>query len=355
MSRYPTAFVTMQDPSEAELTALRAFIKDRCRYGVYGKEIAPTTGQPHVHAALFFGAAMTTSAMHKKITGKRMSDIACPIKCRDPTNIHFCPDYCKKGIQPHAEWELDGNKGLHFGDDADFWEHGTIPQQGKRTDLDEALKLIQQEPNWRSVINNPEITSVVAKNMTWARSVFDAKPPKPIENFEPREWQAELIARLEEEPDDRTIHWVYDTKGGAGKSTLCNYLIRNYGATLLAGKAQDMFFAYDMEKIVLVDLPRSTKDEYINYGAIEKLKDGVFFSGKYASALKVRDGNAHVVVFSNHTPQEGAWTSDRVNLIDLALPPHPRVLAAAQVPSANVPARPGFSVSIGTPPVIDPA
>ena len=82
-----------------------------------------------------------------------------------------------------------------------------------------------------------------------------------------------------------------------------------------------MFYAYDMQKIVLVDIPRSTKDEYINYGAIEKLKDGVFFCGKYTSAMKIRNKNAHVVVFSNHEPEPGKWTSDRLFMIRLSEPP----------------------------------
>ena len=46
--------------------------------------------------------------------------------------------------------------------------------------------------------------------------------------------------------------------------------------------------------------------------------DGIFFSGKYTSCLKVRNHNAHVVVFSNHEPERLKWTADRLHLIHLS-------------------------------------
>lgn len=310
------ALLTLHDYEESDLDKIRAFAEN-CKYLGFCKEVCPTTDRPHVHVVLQHKRQVAASVLHK-LCAPKVIDAKFPLRCTDPTNKHFVCDYLKKGTQSKAEWKLDGSAGQHYGDDAVFEEFGEFVPDGHRSDLDEARRVIQDAPNFRTVLNDTTITDTVAKNMTWARAVFDAKKPKPIENFQPRPWQAALLERLAEPPDDRTIIWVYDPLGAAGKTTLSNYLVRNHGATILAGKAQDMFYAYDMEKIVIVDLPRSTKDEFINYGAIEKLKDGIFFSGKYASALKCRDFNAHVIVFSNHEPEADKWTADRVLMIRLS-------------------------------------
>lgn len=39
--------------------------------------------------------------------------------------------YCKKGEQPHTEWETLKNQGPNFGKNADFWENGEVPQDCK--------------------------------------------------------------------------------------------------------------------------------------------------------------------------------------------------------------------------------
>lgn len=52
------------------------------------------------------------------------------------------------------------------------------------------------------------------------------------------------------------------------------------------------------------------------YQALEALKDGIMYSGKYEGGLCVFD-TLHVVVFSNEGPKDGMLSEDRVNLIRL--------------------------------------
>ena len=72
-----------------------------------------------------------------------------------------------------------------------------------------------------------------------------------------------------------------------------------------------------MQDIAIFDFPRESQ-EFINYGAIEKIKDGCYHSGKYEGKIVVRDFDAHVVVFSNFDPKEEKLSSDRWDIRYLA-------------------------------------
>ncbi|MGN5493399.1 hypothetical protein, partial [Campylobacter coli] len=62
-----------------------------------------------------------------------------------------------------------------------------------------------------------------------------------------------------EEPDDRSIYWIYDTVGNMGKSVFCKWAAVKLGATVLNnGSFSDIAFSLpDSPKIVLFDLPRT--------------------------------------------------------------------------------------------------
>lgn len=89
---------------------------------------------------------------------------------------------------------------------------------------------------------------------------------------------------------------------GAGKDVL--YAVGQYVEENQAGP-----------KVVLFDFPRSTKG-FISYPAIEKCKDGIFFSGKYESKAFIMNV-PHVVCFSNTKPKLDEMSMDRWKLIDL--------------------------------------
>ena len=101
-----------------------------------------------------------------------------------------------------------------------------------------------------------------------------------------------------------------DYKGAAGKSRLSEYLIRNHGAVVLSGKSADMLHGYDNQAIVIIDCPREAV-EYFNYGCVETIKDGVYFTGKYTSRMVVRDKPCHVLVFTNVDLDMTKWSADR--------------------------------------------
>lgn len=62
-------------------------------------------------------------------------------------------------------------------------------------------------------------------------------------------------------------------------------------------------------RIVIWDVPRYSLD-YINYAAMEEVKNGCFASTKYESGMCVFR-NPHVVVFANAPPDYAKMSKDR--------------------------------------------
>ena len=126
-----------------------------------------------------------------------------------------------------------------------------------------------------------------------------------------RPWQAEIIDLIKLDPHPRHIIWVHGPVGGEGKSSFCKYLVANYGAFYCAGgKTADIVYGYKGQRIVLMDLARDSHD-YVNYGALEQLKNGLLFNTKYNSGMRQFE-TPHVLVMSNFMWDEAKMSHDRV-------------------------------------------
>lgn len=320
---------TFNNPSEDQIENVKGYLTDKCTYGVFGfehwhrtdeecpEEWLPAEGTPHLQGyyELANRSKLGTQIRRPEFQGAHLET------ARASGTVNT--DYCRK------EWDRR-QAAIARGEEVEPMDPRLEPfvvgemradrtGQGHRTDLDELKEFIENCSTWKQVIRDGP--AAVAKNLGYAKQLFNAKTPRSIA-FAPRTgFQKDLLDMVQEVPDDRKIVWIYDPQGGMGKSTLCNALIRNHGAFYCAGKGADMFYAYDFERIVLIDVPRSTTEEYISYGAIEKLKDGLIFSPKYESGMKIRDDPAHVIVFANCKPAEGKWTEDRLDLRQISPAP----------------------------------
>lgn len=132
-----------------------------------------------------------------------------------------------------------------------------------------------------------------------------------------RPWQRSILDIVEGPADERTVHWVFDKDGGKGKTTLARYICVTYGALCIGGKTSDIMFAASEGEadVYVINAARST--EAFAYEAVENLKDGLWFSGKYESKSKVLDYNVHVIVFSNKQPDYGKFTLDRWKVYEI--------------------------------------
>lgn len=138
------------------------------------------------------------------------------------------------------------------------------------------------------------------------------------------DWQKKLIKILEEEPDDRTLNWIWEREGGIGKTTFQKYVFTNMEKVIvLSGKSADMkngIIQYEekngcLPRIVLINIPRTSLD-YVSYAGIEDIKDMFFYSGKYEGGM-VCGPSPHVMIFANEEPEFGNCSADRWNVIEL--------------------------------------
>lgn len=147
----------------------------------------------------------------------------------------------------------------------------------------------------------------------------------PLAGVELYAWQASLRDKLMKEPDERSITWIWEPHGKTGKTSFCkDWIIRNpETAIMLSGKAADIKFGIatfvkkNVLKVAFFHFTRSN-EHYVSYEALEAVKDGMFFCGKYESGMVVFD-TPHVVVFANFEPDERMLSHDRWDVIRISV------------------------------------
>lgn len=135
-------------------------------------------------------------------------------------------------------------------------------------------------------------------------------------------WQNEIINMVSEKPDKRKIFWYWEKDGNIGKSYLCKYLALKFDVIIAEGKKDNIFNQVNkaleegkLPKVILLDIPRTVND-YVNYGAIEQLKNGMMYSGKYEGGQCIFP-IPHVICFSNEEPNYTAMSRDRWSVTEL--------------------------------------
>ena len=134
----------------------------------------------------------------------------------------------------------------------------------------------------------------------------------------PYPWQQKVIDIINGPVDDRKIYWFYCKKGGSGKTALAKHLCMNNGAIFVSGKGADVKAAIaateKKPKVVVFGIPRTAEkadgDQCISWDALESVKDGMFFSGKYESGMVLMPP-PHMIVFANFAPDTTKLSADR--------------------------------------------
>lgn len=147
--------------------ALLQAVTESALYVVYGEEKAPTTGTPHLQGYFYFKDAKSARWL----------------KDRLPEKVSFFA----------ANGSAESNRKYCTKDGTNIYERGTIPKQGKRTDLDEVKETLKETGRMRDIV-------LVAKSYQSVR-------------------MAEVILKYHEEPRDWEPHvrWFYG-ETGTGKS-----------------------------------------------------------------------------------------------------------------------------------------
>lgn len=144
-----------------------------------------------------------------------------------------------------------------------------------------------------------------------------------VKEFGAYPWQQEIIDICATTPDERTIHWYWEENGNVGKTALAKHLclLHKDKVIYVNGKAADIKSAIATAKvkpeIVIFGIPRD-KQEYMSYSALEEIKDGIFFSGKYESGM-VMFPSPHIFVFCNFEPNYKNLSLDRWKVTHLGI------------------------------------
>lgn len=145
------------------------------------------------------------------------------------------------------------------------------------------------------------------------------KPEDELLEYELLPWQIEVLDIIKEKPDRRKIHWYWEEVGGVGKTVLAKHICMNYNAQYVNGKGADVKCALasldEMPNIVIYDYPRSVEN-YVSYGSIEEVKNGIMFSGKYESKTRIFN-KPHVFIFANFHPDVDKLSKDRWHIVKI--------------------------------------
>lgn len=288
---------TLNNYSDDEVAAL-VTKGPQFKYIVFGKEVGDS-GTPHLQGFVIFNHSLRINSV-KRLIGNR-----CHVEPAKGTSKQAA-DYCKK--------------------DGDFQEFGDIPvEQGKRKDWDAYKEFVidlGRIPSKREVIlYNPSLYARYSNKCFEIAEAF-LDPPKLVGDTEqPRfGWQSRVCGRIGSVPSRRSIDFVVDPQGAAGKSWVCRYALSKYPEkvqVLRIGKRDDLAYSIDETKsIFLFDVPRDQM-QFLQYSVLESLKDQMIFSPKYESKFKVLRHVPYVAVFSNEAPDLNKLTHDRFNLINV--------------------------------------
>lgn len=144
--------------------------------------------------------------------------------------------------------------------------------------------------------------------------LISAGMPKPIKVItELFRWQKYLENLYLEEPDDRTIYWIWDADGNSGKSAFIKYMIVKYKILFCSGgkysDIMNLIFNQNMDECncVMFDIPRANQGN-ISYSSLESIKNGMVCNTKYETGVKIFN-SPHVFCFANFPPSDESMLS----------------------------------------------
>lgn len=198
------------------------------------------------------------------------------------------------------------------------YEFGVLPNgQGKRNDIECFKEDVKN--GMMDLKELREVHSTVCAKYPSFVSMYiqDQVPYREIQMFPLRKWQQLLNGKLNLEPNDRNIIFVYDRTGNSGKSWFSQYyrtLHRNV-QILTPGKKDNMAFMIENNRVYFIDSPRSSND-FIQYGLLEEMKNGYIHCAKYQSCQKIIQ-KCHVCVMMNQMPEMEKLSADRYDIIEI--------------------------------------
>lgn len=206
-----------------------------CRYLVYGREAAPTTGTLHLQGYLYFSNAKSFTAAKRLIGDTAHLEVARGTPSQSRT-------YCVK--------------------DGDFFEKGDLPQQGKRSELEELKQLIDEDP----AVPSLQLYDTAFPTMVrYGKSILQYRQLKTP----PRRHKTEVL-------------WLYGATG-TGKS---RHAYESFPDAYSKNVANKWWDGYDQHQTVILD---DLRPHHFSFNFLLKLFD------RYPMTIEVKGGTAQFV------------------------------------------------------------
>ena len=183
------------------------------------------------------------------------------------------------------------------------------------------LKNVNSEVHWEACKSVKKAIAYCTKVNTRAGPIwssgFDIPEPviDPLNEKDFYPWQKDVLELVKTKPDDRSIYWYWEPEGNVGKTALAKHICLKMKGLYIHGKVTDCLYgvAQWVQKrkleVVIMGIPREY-EQFVNYSALEKIKDGIFYSSKYESGMVIYNP-PHVIVFANFPPLTSKLSTDR--------------------------------------------
>lgn len=165
-----------------------------------------------------------------------------------------------------------------------------------------------------SRVNGPWMDAAYVKPIKRPR--YEGKDLACMET--PLLWQGQILEFLKSPPDDRTVRWIYNESGNAGKSKLQKYLCWKGMATMVpmgtATQLKTSVIAKGAHPAYVCNIGRVSGNQESQkdlFSALEAIKDGFVESAMYGKVQQLFMEPPHVIVFSNDLPDLKLASMDR--------------------------------------------
>lgn len=237
--------VTINNYTDEQYEDVKEYIS-KTEYGIVGKEIGEQNGTPHLQIYFRLKNATTFKALKKRFPTAHIA----AAKGNDEQNNKYCSK------------------------ESEYYEHGTISQQGKRTDLDEIRDIIKTTGRMSDVV----MVATSYQSVKMAEQILKYHEPK--RDFKPY------------------VRWYWGAIGtGKTKNAIEIFGDEPYYTTMETAKWWD---GYDAHKCLLID---DMRKNFTTFNNLLRILD------RYAFSIETKGGTRqllanHIIITSCYPPTE---------------------------------------------------